>query len=107
MTHRVERRAAWTASYGALTLLTVALSITALQTPATVPAAIPMTRVDVNTAPASHLQLLEGVGPKLAAAIIADREAHGLYSSVDDLDRVPRIGARTVARLAPDATVGP
>lgn len=55
--------------------------------------------LDINTATAAELELLPRIGPKLAAAIVADREARGAFKSVDDLDRVPGIGARTVERL--------
>lgn len=56
--------------------------------------------IDPNTAPQEDLELLPGVGPSLARAIIADREEHGRYSSAADLERVPGIGPRTVARMA-------
>ncbi len=55
--------------------------------------------LDLNAATAAELELLPRIGPKLAAAIVADRAARGPFKSVDDLDRVPGIGARTVERL--------
>ncbi|MBK7405464.1 MAG: helix-hairpin-helix domain-containing protein [Phycisphaerales bacterium] len=60
-------------------------------------------RINVNTAGAAELDLLPGIGPALASRIIADREAHGPFRSLDDLDRVSGIGPKTVAKLAPFA----
>jgi competence protein ComEA len=41
------------------------------------------------------LATLPGIGPSKAAAIIENRP----YASVDDLERVPGIGAKTIERL--------
>jgi len=75
---------------------------------ATPPAAapLPIVRVDLNSAPAVRLELLRGVGPRIAAAIVADRAANGPYRRVADLQRVPRIGPRTVRAMASDAQAG-
>jgi competence protein ComEA len=56
--------------------------------------------VDVNAASESELEGLPGVGPALAARIVADREANGPFASTDDLTRVPGIGAKTLERFA-------
>ncbi len=61
-------------------------------------------RIDLNAATAEQLALLPNIGPARAAAIIADREARGPFSSLNDLDRVPGIGPRTIADLAPFAS---
>lgn len=55
----------------------------------------------LNTASASDLDCLKGVGPALAGRIVADRAARGPYPRVEDLDRVPGIGKRLVERLRP------
>ena len=52
-------------------------------------------RVNLNTATADQLRQLPGIGPALAAAIIAARP----FATVDDLLRVPRIGPRRLAGL--------
>lgn len=57
--------------------------------------------VNLNTATATDLESLPGIGPSKAAAIIANRP----YSTVDDLDRVPGIGASTLEQLRPLVTV--
>lgn len=61
----------------------------------------PGERIAVNRADAAELGRLPGVGPALAARIVADREARGAFSDITALDRVPGIGGATLARLAP------
>jgi competence protein ComEA len=53
-------------------------------------------KVNVNTADASALQSLDGVGPAKAAAIVEYRDSNGSFSSIDDLTAVDGIGAATV-----------
>ncbi len=48
--------------------------------------------VDLNRATVDELDALPGVGPATAAAIVAFRETHGPFSSVDDLLDVRGIG---------------
>lgn len=48
--------------------------------------------VNINTATAAELDTLPGVGPATAAAIIAHREQHGPFATVDDLGDVRGIG---------------
>jgi len=57
--------------------------------------------ININTATAADLQGLPGVGPALSQNIIDFREAHGGFSSVEELVLVPRIGAATLDRLRP------
>lgn len=55
--------------------------------------------VDINTADVSILAgAIDGVGEKKAATIIAYRDAHGPFNSVDDLSKVKGIGTLTVDR---------
>jgi competence ComEA-like helix-hairpin-helix protein len=63
-------------------------------------------RLDVCRAGADELELLPGIGPARARAIVEHRRQSGGLSSVDDLVSVPGIGPRTVARLRPVATCG-
>lgn len=60
--------------------------------------------IDVNRASATELEQLPGVGPVLAARIVADREENGPFGSVDDLERVSGIGPSVLATLRDQAT---
>lgn len=56
-------------------------------------------RINVNTASADALaELLTGVGPKKAEAIVAYREANGPFKVVDDLLNVKGIGQATLEK---------
>jgi len=57
--------------------------------------------VDVNTATASELQALPGIGPALSKRIIEARKEGGAFSSADDLGRVRGIGPKTIEKLRP------
>ena len=57
--------------------------------------------VPVNTAPASELQKLPGIGPKLAAEIIAYRKQSGPFANVEQLLEVKGIGPAKLGRLRP------
>lgn len=61
--------------------------------------------VAVNTAPAVELERLPGVGPVLAARIVAYREEHGPFATAEDLLDVPGIGESTLADLRPHIRV--
>jgi len=62
--------------------------------------------IDLNQASAAELSLLPGVGPSLAAAIVADRESRGAFRRPQDIDRVRGIGPSILARILPHVTVG-
>ncbi|MGA1811572.1 helix-hairpin-helix domain-containing protein [Frondihabitans sp. 4ASC-45] len=55
--------------------------------------------VDLNTADEAALETLTGVGPATAAAIIAWRDEHGRFESVDDLLDVTGIGEKKLEKL--------
>lgn len=61
--------------------------------------------ININHADAGQLDTLPGIGPVLAQRIVANREAHGPFSSLDDLGRVSGIGPAVVEKLAGLATV--
>jgi competence protein ComEA len=63
--------------------------------------------VNINTADAATLATeLTGVGPALAAAIVADRQAHGNFASAEALTRVKGIGERIVELNKSNILVG-
>ncbi|MBR57980.1 MAG: hypothetical protein CMH54_07960 [Myxococcales bacterium] len=55
--------------------------------------------LNVNTASASQLVQLKGVGPTLAKRIVANREMHGPFFRVEDMRRVKGIGEKSVQRI--------
>lgn len=61
--------------------------------------------VNVNLATAEQLELLPGIGPTRARAIIDDRKEHGPFKEPADLIRVPGIGERAFARMRPHVAV--
>ena len=58
-----------------------------------------MAEIDVNTASASELQSIKGIGPKTAQKIIDYRDEHGTFNSVNDVTRVKGIGAKTLKKM--------
>ncbi|MHB1265921.1 MAG: ComEA family DNA-binding protein [Gemmatimonadaceae bacterium] len=62
--------------------------------------------VNPDQATAAELEALPWVGPALAARIVADREAHGPFGSVEGLVRVRGVGPKLAERLRPLVTFG-
>lgn len=58
-------------------------------------------RIDLNRAAAAELNVLPGIGPRLADRIVADRRRNGPFSTINDLTRVRGVGPRTVDRIRP------
>jgi competence protein ComEA len=63
-------------------------------------------RIDVDHATVDDLTRLPGVGPATAKRIVADRESHGVFSSIAGLGRVRGVGQALLARLAPHLSFG-
>lgn len=61
--------------------------------------------VNINTANATQLTQLPGVGPAIAQKIIDYRTTNGPFTSVDDLTKVPGIGAAKLAQIKSHARV--
>ncbi len=57
--------------------------------------------VSLSSATAADLEALDGVGPALAGRIVAWRDSHGGFASVDQLDEVPGIGPARMEALRP------
>mgnify|MGYP000368469667 FL=1 len=62
-------------------------------------------KIDLNTATSEELQLLSGVGPATADAIIQYRDAHGEFKTVDELTNVKGIGEKKLQQLSEDLMV--
>ncbi len=61
--------------------------------------------VSLNHATPEQLDALPGVGPTLAQRIIAFRQTHGLFRSLDQLRQVSGIGQRTFDEMKPLLTL--
>jgi competence protein ComEA len=57
--------------------------------------------VDLNRATVAELQALPGIGPVIAARIVAHRTDNGPFAAVEDLLDVPGIGETRLAELRP------
>jgi competence protein ComEA len=64
-------------------------------------------QVNLNTASASQLETLNGIGAAKAEAIVAYRTEHGGFKSVDELAQVKGIGEKTVEKNRDQMTVTP
>jgi competence ComEA-like helix-hairpin-helix protein len=68
------------------------------------PASGPLpTRIDLNKASKETIELLPGVGPKLAQEIILARP----YRTIDDLDKVKGIGPKKLQQIRPRVFIAP
>jgi len=56
---------------------------------------------NVNAAPVAELAQVPGLGPATAARIVAHREAHGPFASLEALLDVPGIGPATLEQMRP------
>ena len=62
---------------------------------------VPVARIDVNTADAATLESLPSIGPAIAARMIAYREAHGPFGSIEELLRVRGVTRELLRRIEP------
>lgn len=60
--------------------------------------------VNINTADASELMTLSGIGEKLAGRIIAYREENGAFERPQDITLVPGIGDGIYSKICTDIT---
>jgi competence ComEA-like helix-hairpin-helix protein len=60
--------------------------------------------INVDTAPAAELARLPRIGLALAKVIVAERDSHGAFGSLEGLDRVPGVGPGLLRSLAPHLT---
>lgn len=62
--------------------------------------------VDLDRATAADIEALPGIGPTMAKRIVEDRNMHGLFGSIEGLQRVKGIGPGIARKLAPHITFG-
>ena len=73
-------------------------------TPAPVANSSSVVRININSASAQELEVLPGIGPALAARIVAYRQEQGPFSTIEELENVSGIGPRTLDQLRPFIT---
>ena len=61
--------------------------------------------ININTASRAQLQSLSGIGPVLSQRIIDYREKHGVFKTVEELDKVSGIGPKRLAAIRERVTV--
>ena len=57
--------------------------------------------ININSATLEELEQLPNIGPVIAQAIISYREAHGDFTSLEDLQNVSGIGPKTYEAIEP------
>lgn len=63
-------------------------------------------KININTADAIELDKLPGIGPARAADIIDYRQAHGGFSSIEEIKNISGIGDKTFENIKDLITVG-
>lgn len=64
-----------------------------------------MRKVNINHAPRKQLEGLPLIGTRRASRIVDYRRVNGYFRSVEELDRVPGIGPKIMARVRPYVSV--
>lgn len=63
-------------------------------------------KININTADATELDKLPGIGPARAADIIDYRQSHGGFSSIEEIKNINGIGDKTFENMKDLITVG-
>jgi comEA protein len=85
-----------------LAALVVALSFV----PAYAQSAPPKGKVNINTAPASELESLPRIGPKVAQRIVDYRTKNGNFKKIEEIMKVQGIGEKVYEQIKDLITVG-
>jgi competence protein ComEA len=67
----------------------------------------PTTIVNLNTASATDLEELPGIGAKTAARIVEYRQKNGPFKKVEELMNVRGVGEKSFLKLKPQLTIAP
>jgi competence protein ComEA len=96
-----------------LSLLLLAFAVTVAAEPVATPSQPPSAQasaaapLDINTATATQLEALPGIGPATAKRILEYREKNGSFKKIEELMNVPGIGEKSFLKLKPLITVTP
>lgn len=58
-------------------------------------------QIDINTATADQLQLIDGIGPSIAQRIIDYRTNNGRFKNIEELKNVRGIGEKSFEKMKP------
>ncbi|WCC80651.1 helix-hairpin-helix domain-containing protein [Cutibacterium equinum] len=61
--------------------------------------------INLNTASQGELESIDGVGPVMAGRIMAWRQEHGRFTSVDQLREISGVGPKTFEKIKPHVTL--
>ena len=75
--------------------------------PTPAPAAPSTQVVNLNTAPATEIAGLPGIGPKTAELVVQYREKNGSFKKIEEIMNVKGIGEKTFLKLKDRITVAP
>ena len=84
----------------AAAIVALSLAPTFAQSPA------PKARVNINTAPASELESLPRIGPKVAQRIVDFRTKNGNFKKIEEIMKVQGIGEKVFDQIKDLITVG-
>lgn len=83
----------------------LAIAAFCLAASSTALAAADQKQLDINSATVEQFNSLQGIGDSKARAIVAYRDEHGPFRSVEDLKDVKGIGDKLLDSLRPQITV--
>jgi len=63
--------------------------------------------ININTASATELEALPGIGAKTAARIVEYRQKNGPFKKIEELMNVRGVGEKNFVKLKPQITVAP
>ncbi|MCX6812356.1 MAG: helix-hairpin-helix domain-containing protein [Candidatus Berkelbacteria bacterium] len=73
--------------------------------PNSVATSTPTGKININTATASQLDALPGIGPTYAARIVDYRNQHGAFKSISEIQNVKGIGPKTYDKFKDQITI--
>ncbi|MBP7707936.1 MAG: helix-hairpin-helix domain-containing protein [Candidatus Aminicenantes bacterium] len=96
----------FTTKHRALALALAAAVLAVAFAPAYAQSGAPKAKVNINTAPASDLETLPRIGPKVAQRIVDFRTKNGNFKKVEEIMKVQGIGEKVYEQIKDLITVG-
>lgn len=96
----------FTTKHRVLALALAAAVLAVAFAPAYAQSGAPKAKVNINTAPASDLETLPRIGPKVAQRIVDFRTKNGNFKKVEEIMKVQGIGEKVYEQIKDLITVG-